>query len=53
MGGAGIGGADLVSITINGGNITAYGGEYGSAIGGEKNSEVGEMKITGGNLYER
>ena len=41
---------NLKNLQINGGNITAYGGEYGAAIGGVKSANKGEIKITGGKL---
>ncbi len=48
---AGIGGTDGDSgqITINGGNITANGGEYSTGIGGGFNG-VGNVTINGGNI---
>ena len=40
----------LKNLQINGGNITAYGGVHGSAIGCDNYSANGEILITGGRL---
>ena len=40
------------NITINGGNIQAYGGSYSAGIGGASgNTAVGKITITGGKVY--
>lgn len=51
--GAAIGGGDYTSggtITINGGNITAYGSTYGAGIGGCDGYDGGVITINGGTI---
>lgn len=48
-GGAGIGGGSG-EITINGGTVTATGGNYGAGIGGGMNKDGGTVTINGGTV---
>jgi hypothetical protein len=46
---SGIGAAKVGTLTINGGTIDVFGGDYGAAIGGDKdNTEGGTITINGG-----
>jgi hypothetical protein len=52
-GGAGIGGGDDGaggSITIDGGTVTATGGDYGAGIGGGSSGDGGAITISGGTV---
>lgn len=51
VGFAGIGGLDyMVSIVINGGNLTVAGGENAAGIGANNGYTIGDITINGGNL---
>ena len=52
--GAGIGGGynrDGGEVHIHGGEVKAYGTEYGAAIGGSREGKGGTLEVTGGKVY--